>query len=144
MAEPGKASKAEAIKENSRQLYGTVVDELRNGEANFSGPNVAVLKHHGTYQQDDRDNRGGGRDYMFMVRTRIPGGKLTAAQVLAELDAADHRPAGVPVARHRQGRSLGRHPRHQQVEADDAGGVRRRGAQCYVLPRAVPAQSSAG
>jgi sulfite reductase (ferredoxin) len=89
MAEPGKASKAEAIKENSRQLYGTVAEELLNGDAKFSGPNVAVLKHHGTYQQDDRDNRGGGRDFMFMVRTRIPGGKLTAAQVLAELDLCD-------------------------------------------------------
>jgi sulfite reductase (ferredoxin) len=106
MAEPGKASKAEAIKENSRQLYGTVVDELRNGEANFSGPNVAVLKHHGTYQQDDRDNRGGGRDYMFMVRTRIPGGKLTAAQVLAELDLADKYGNGTLRITDRQGFQL--------------------------------------
>jgi sulfite reductase (ferredoxin) len=106
MAEPGKAGKAEAIKENSRQLYGTVADELRSGDPKFSGPNVAVLKHHGTYQQDDRDNRGGGKDFMFMVRTRIPGGKLTAAQVLAELDLCDRYGNGTLRITDRQGFQL--------------------------------------
>src|SRR5262249_42764744 len=47
---------------------------------------------------DDRDARAAGRDgegirgdkhYSFMVRTKIPGGKLTSAQLLAELDLCD-------------------------------------------------------
>src|SRR5690606_11922453 len=47
------------------------------------------------YIQDDRDVRkerrrqGLGKHYIFMVRNRIPGGKITAAQFLSELDIAD-------------------------------------------------------
>jgi sulfite reductase (ferredoxin) len=58
-----------------------------------------LLKHHGTYQQDDRERRSEARAedgaaarakfYSFMVRTAIPGGKLTSAQLLAELDLCD-------------------------------------------------------
>ena len=56
-------------------------------------------KFHGTYQQDDRDAPSRGRAkghkgkspkaYSFMVRTRVPGGKLTSDQLLAELDLCD-------------------------------------------------------
>jgi len=58
-----------------------------------------LLKTHGTYQQDDRDARaaaraagGGGKGekaFIFMVRTRVPGGKMTSEQMLAELDICD-------------------------------------------------------
>ena len=56
-----------------------------------------MLKHHGTYQQDDRERRAEARVdgpakakfYSFMVRTAIPGGKLTSDQLLAELDLCD-------------------------------------------------------
>lgn len=106
MAEPGKASKAEAVKINSRGLYGTIADELRNGEPEFSHDNVMLLKHHGTYQQDDRDHRAGGKQFMFMVRTRIPGGKLTAAQVLAELDLCEQYGNGTLRITDRQGFQL--------------------------------------
>ncbi|HTZ21588.1 MAG TPA: NADPH-dependent assimilatory sulfite reductase hemoprotein subunit [Opitutaceae bacterium] len=42
------------------------------------------LKAHGVYQQDDRDLRKtGGKKYIMMVRCRIPGGVVTAAQYLA-------------------------------------------------------------
>ena len=89
MAEPGKASHAEEVKVESRGLYGTIADELRNSEPEFTHDNVMLLKHHGTYQQDDRDERGAGgldaegkkkKSYIFMVRTKIPGGKLTSEQ----------------------------------------------------------------
>ncbi len=106
MAEPGKASKAEAVKAESRGLYGTIADELLNSEPEFTHDNVMLLKHHGTYQQDDRDNRAGGKQYMFMVRTRIPGGKLTAAQVLAELDLCERYGNGTLRITDRQGFQL--------------------------------------
>src|SRR5207244_4846433 len=50
---------------------------------------VQFLKFHGIYQQDDRDKRKTGRQYIFMVRTRCPGGVLPPAQylVLDELAA---------------------------------------------------------
>lgn len=106
MAEPGKASKAEAVKAESRGLYGTIADELLNSEPEFTHDNVMLLKHHGTYQQDDRDNRAGGKQFMFMVRTRIPGGKLTAAQVLAELDLCERYGNGTLRITDRQGFQL--------------------------------------
>ena len=49
----------------------------------------AILKFHGSYVQDDRDIRtarkreGLDKAYSFMIRSRIPGGRITAAQYLA-------------------------------------------------------------
>lgn len=106
MAEPGKASHAEEVKANSRGLFGTIASELTNSEPEFSHDNVLLLKHHGTYQQDDRDHRSGGKQFMFMVRTRIPGGKLTAAQVLAELDICEKYGNGTLRITDRQGFQL--------------------------------------
>src|SRR5262245_30868035 len=82
-------SPVEAIKSASGQLRGTITEELRDGSDHFSEANKQLLKFHGSYQQEDRDARktrskaGVGRHYMFMVRCRIPGGRLTAEQYLA-------------------------------------------------------------
>src|SRR5438046_753575 len=98
MSEPGKPSPAEGIKEQSRFLAGEIGGELRDGLDHFGRSGEELRKFHGTYQQDDRDERGtGGRDaegkkkksYIFMVRSKIPGGKLTSDQLLAELDLCD-------------------------------------------------------
>lgn len=88
-------SEVELLKESSQLLRGEIPRELVDGNDFFGKGSVNLLKHHGTYQQDNRDDRssgGGGksqRSYMFMVRTKIPGGKLTSDQLLAELDLAD-------------------------------------------------------
>lgn len=39
---------------------------------------MQILKFHGSYQQDNRDNRvkGQEKDYQFMLRTRSPGGYI--------------------------------------------------------------------
>jgi sulfite reductase (ferredoxin) len=92
-----KFSKEEFLKEGSCQLRGTIAQELAEETDNFIEDNAKLLKHHGTYQQDDKDHRKDkkadgsrkGKAYMFMVRTRVPGGKLTAQQLLAELDLCD-------------------------------------------------------
>lgn len=90
MADQGAPSKVEVIKENSRQLRGTIAEELAGSAEAFSGDAIQLLKHHGTYQQDDRDLRkGGSRDYIMMVRSRMPGGRLTGKQFLAELDLCE-------------------------------------------------------
>jgi sulfite reductase (ferredoxin) len=84
-----KRSAVEDIKENSRQLRGTIADELAQDADHFSEQNKQLLKFHGSYQQEDRDARknrkrdGVGKHHMFMVRCKIPGGRLTAAQYLA-------------------------------------------------------------
>jgi len=96
MSEVKKLSAAEGVKEASEYLRGPIPQELVDGNDHFGKASIQLLKHHGTYQQDDREQRkastSGGksaRSYIFMVRTKIPGGKLTGAQLLAELDLAD-------------------------------------------------------
>src|SRR5437016_190697 len=91
---PAKRSAVEAVKENSRHLRGTVAEELLQDADHFNDQNKQLLKFHGTYQQDNRDARkdrhktGSGKEYMFMVRCKIPGGKVSAAQYLALDDLA--------------------------------------------------------
>jgi sulfite reductase (ferredoxin) len=81
-------SAVETIKESSRQLRGTIALELVNDSDHFVEQDKQLLKFHGTYQQEDRDARknrkkdGAGKQYMFMVRCKIPGGRLTAQQYL--------------------------------------------------------------
>jgi sulfite reductase (ferredoxin) len=85
-----KKSKVEVIKENSNYLRGPLADEMKNDEPFISKDAYQILKFHGSYQQDDRDLRKGrDRHYMFMIRGRIPAGKITAEQYLAIDDIAD-------------------------------------------------------
>src|SRR5580704_5702759 len=84
-----KRSAVEIIKENSRHLRGTLADELAKDTEKFSDQDKQLIKFHGSYQQDDRDARkdrhreGAGKSFIFMVRCKIPGGKVTASQYLA-------------------------------------------------------------
>jgi sulfite reductase (ferredoxin) len=84
-----KLSALEGIKENSRLLRGTIPLEVLQDIDHFNDQNKQLLKFHGTYQQDDRDARkertkeSPGKRYMFMVRCKIPGGRVTTAQYLA-------------------------------------------------------------
>jgi sulfite reductase (ferredoxin) len=84
-----KRSAVEVQKETSRALRGTIVDELAKEGTPFNDQDKNLLKFHGTYQQEDRDARklrkgdGLGKHYMFMVRCKIPGGRVTADQYLA-------------------------------------------------------------
>ena len=92
--DPARPSAVEGIKAASRQLRGTIREELASETDHFSEQNKQLLKFHGSYQQDDRDARktrrkeGVGKHYMFMVRCKIPGGRLTAKQYLAMDDLA--------------------------------------------------------
>jgi sulfite reductase (ferredoxin) len=107
-----KLSAAEAIKLNSHFLRGTITQELAQPSDKFNKENSALLKFHGTYQQDDRENRvkqeGGKslRQYIFMVRSAVPGGKLSADQLLGELDLCDEVGNGTLRITSRQGLQL--------------------------------------
>ena len=64
---PGKLSPVEIFKQDSEYLGGEIADELVDENDFFGKSSIQLLKHHGTYQQDDRDNRGaGGKSYIFM------------------------------------------------------------------------------
>ncbi len=74
---------AEEIKAESRGLRGTIGEELANSERFFGDASDKLLKFHGIYQQEDRDARKLDRTadhHQFMLRTRLPGGQLTAEQ----------------------------------------------------------------
>lgn len=96
MSEPAKLSPVETIKEQSKFLQGAMGEELQDANPCFGKESEVLMKFHGFYQQDDRDSRtlsrkegSDGKSYIFMVRTKMPGGKLTSDQLLAELDLAD-------------------------------------------------------
>ena len=71
-----KRSKLETLKENSRFLREPLASELLEDTTHFTDNAVQILKFHGSYQQDNRDNRvkGQEKDYQMMLRTRNPGG----------------------------------------------------------------------
>jgi len=81
-------SGVETFKARSGGLYGPLADELAQKTDHFTDESVQILKHHGTYQQDNRDTRrerkkaGLDKAYTMMLRTKFPGGLLTAEQYL--------------------------------------------------------------
>ena len=94
-AETSKPSAVEGFKTASDYLRGDIAKELVDGAPGFGKGSVQLLKNHGTYQQDDREQRKSRegaksvREISFMIRTCVPGGKLTAAQLLSALDMGD-------------------------------------------------------
>jgi sulfite reductase (ferredoxin) len=86
-----KPSKIEAIKERSNFLREPVATEILQDTTHFSEDAVQILKFHGSYQQDNRDNRvkGQEKDYQFMLRTKNPGGFVPPQLYLALDKLAD-------------------------------------------------------
>lgn len=82
-----KVSKLEKIKETSNFLREPLATQLLENSTHFTEEAVQILKFHGSYQQDNRDNRvkGQEKDYQFMLRTRNPGGFISP-QLYAALD----------------------------------------------------------
>ncbi|MBW4689286.1 MAG: sulfite reductase, ferredoxin dependent [Komarekiella atlantica HA4396-MV6] len=82
-----KPSKVEGIKEKSNFLREPVATEILQDTTHFTEDAVQLLKFHGSYQQDNRDNRAKGqeKDYQFMLRTKNPGG-LVPPQLYLALD----------------------------------------------------------
>jgi sulfite reductase (ferredoxin) len=90
-----KPSAVEVAKTASDYLRGDIAKELADGAPGFGKPSIQLLKNHGTYQQDDRetrkavDGKKSERQISFMIRTCVPGGKLSAEQLLAAIDMGD-------------------------------------------------------
>ncbi len=88
-------SPVEDVKTSSHHLRGTLAAELASDSEQFSGDATTLLKFHGTYQQDDRDQRRARTAarqelaYSCMVRTSLPGGMLSPEQWLAADILAD-------------------------------------------------------
>src|SRR5688500_2659611 len=78
-----KVSHNEEIKAANPTLSGTIGSTLADPNIDrFSEDDSQFLKFHGIYQQDDRDKRKVAKEYMFMVRGRLPGGVVPVDQYL--------------------------------------------------------------
>lgn len=95
-------SPSERIKTESRGLRGTLAQGLADAlTGSLSEDDQILLKHHGMYQQDDRDRREERavkkleRLYSFMIRLRIPGGYMSADQWLAAHHCAGKHATGI-------------------------------------------------
>ena len=92
-----KLSAVELLKSESHGLRGRLAEELAEGGIQVSEDAYNLLKFHGSYEQFDRDTaterkqHGIEKEYQFMLRVRMPGGRLTAAQYLGMDRLADDR-----------------------------------------------------
>src|SRR5256886_2309034 len=108
----GVGSKVERIKIESNNLRGNIREELDQDTSHFSEDQVQLIKFHGMYQQEDRDARqqrkaaGSEKAYQFMIRSRIPGGVVTAEQYLTEDELAGRYANGTLRITTRQGFQL--------------------------------------
>ncbi len=95
MVQDGQPSLAEQIKSSSGAVLASLVHELADHESRISPHATQLLKLHGVFQQGDRDTwprREGDRrsgHQQFMIRARVPGGRLNAAQMLGVLDLCE-------------------------------------------------------
>jgi sulfite reductase (ferredoxin) len=79
----------EQVKLESHGLRGPLAADLENSDAFLSNAGKVLIKFHGSYEQSNRDQRGAAqKDYSFMIRSKLPGGKLTAAQYLVHDEIA--------------------------------------------------------
>jgi sulfite reductase (ferredoxin) len=91
LATGAERTKFEQLKADSAYLKEPLATELANDSNHFSDGAVQLLKFHGSYQQDNRENRvkGQDKDWQMMLRLRSPGGRIPAALYLAMDDLAD-------------------------------------------------------
>jgi sulfite reductase (NADPH) hemoprotein beta-component len=87
----------EQLKANSRYLRGTIAEGLAEQSTRaVPGDDTLLMKFHGIYMQDDRDQRAERQrrrlepNHQFMVRLRLPGGIASTSQWLG-LDALARR-----------------------------------------------------
>jgi sulfite reductase (NADPH) hemoprotein beta-component len=78
-----KLARNEGLKASDPLLAGTIVQTLADpAKDRFSEDDYEFLKFHGIYQQDDRDKRKTGKQFIYMVRGRLPGGAVSPSVYL--------------------------------------------------------------
>ncbi|KAK4407409.1 Sulfite reductase 1 [ferredoxin], chloroplastic [Sesamum angolense] len=83
-----KSAVSEIIKEHSNFIRYPLNEELLTDAPNINEAATQLIKFHGSYQQYNRDERG-GRSYSFMLRTKNPCGKVSNKLYLVMDDLAD-------------------------------------------------------
>lgn len=102
MSSPKPLTVVERIKTASQGLRGTLAESLNDELTGaIREDDQTLIKFHGMYQQDDRDRREERTAkklewlYSFMIRLRLPGGFMTAAQWKALHHVAGDHATGV-------------------------------------------------
>ncbi|MFS0777904.1 assimilatory sulfite reductase (NADPH) hemoprotein subunit [Neobacillus sp. 3P2-tot-E-2] len=95
-APEGAPSDVERIKRESNYLRGTLKEVMQDRiSSGIPDDDNRLMKHHGSYLQDDRDLRNERQKqklepaYQFMLRVRLPGGVTTPSQWLVMDELAD-------------------------------------------------------
>jgi len=95
-------SGTERIKQASDSLRGTLVESLEKEiTGNLNEDDVALVRFHGMYVQDDRDRREERAEkklerlYSFMIRLRLPGGVISPQQWVELHDIAGENSTGI-------------------------------------------------
>src|SRR5688500_3435455 len=95
-------SGTERIKQASDNLRGSLVESLNNEiTGNLYEDDVALVRFHGMYVQDDRDRREERsakkleRLYSFMIRLRLTGGFIPPDQWIALHNIAGENSTGI-------------------------------------------------
>ena len=76
------------IKANSNHLRDPLDSDMKNDEIFVSSDSIHILKHHGSYMQQNRDLKKKSEretSYQFMLRLKVPVGEVPAA-LFRELD----------------------------------------------------------
>jgi sulfite reductase (NADPH) hemoprotein beta-component len=100
--EQNNLSSTERIKMASDSLRGTFVESLANEiTGSINEDDIALVRFHGMYVQDDRDRRDERAEkklerlYSFMIRLRLTGGAISPAQYIALHNIAGENSTGV-------------------------------------------------
>ncbi len=91
IANNSERTKFEQFKADSKYLLDPLATELENQSDHFTNDAVQLLKFHGSYQQDNRENRikGSNKDWQMMLRLRSPGGRIPASLFIALDELSD-------------------------------------------------------
>lgn len=151
----------EKIKSESRALRGTLHDSLEDPTTGaIRDADTVVSKFHGIYQQDDRDARAERREarleplYQFMLRVRVPGGRISRKQWRALDRLAEDYGNGTLRLTSRQAvqyHGVARESLRELVRGIDAVGMDslaacgdvNRNVMCHVQPELGPVQAAA-
>merc|ERR1719482_132151 len=77
----------QVVKAKSGQLTDPLLTDMHDDEIYVSGDSIHILKHHGSYMQQDRSLKGVAKkeSYQFMLRLKMPCGEVPGP-LYAELD----------------------------------------------------------
>ena len=69
----------QTVKAKSGQLMEPLKTDMGDDEIFVSGDSIHILKHHGSYMQQDRSLKGVGKkqSYQFMLRLKVPVGEVS-------------------------------------------------------------------